>query len=262
MRYSILASGSTGNAFLIEAKKTRFLIDVGISARRVESALEAFGISLEALSGIWISHEHDDHVRGLYALLKKAPLPLYMNAATYAALKPKLPPVDVPVHIFPTGTRHRFYDLEVSTFAVSHDAVDPMMFRFTEVGGPSLVYLTDLGFVSERVKAAIEGAEAYVFEANHDVAMLRVGRYPWPLKRRILSDVGHLSNDDAAYALADVVHKTTRRIHLAHLSQENNVPEIARLSVVDILVRESVLSDADARVDVARPDAPSPLLSL
>ncbi|CAM3411171.1 hypothetical protein SA87_06835 [Hydrogenibacillus schlegelii] len=267
VRYSILASGSSGNAFYLEGGGMRFLVDAGVSARRIQAALGAFGVTLTALDGIWISHEHDDHVRGLWTLLKRAPVPLFMNPKTYAALSPRLEALRAEgapfrLHLFPSGTRHRFRGLDVTTFSVSHDAADPMMFHFAEVGGPSLALVTDLGVVPDRVKAVIEGADAYVFEANHDAALLWGGRYPWPIKRRIASPVGHLSNEEAARALADVVGPATQRIHLAHLSRENNRPDLALRAVGEMLARRGRHARPEAILDIARPDVPSPLFPL
>ncbi|MBR2681449.1 MAG: MBL fold metallo-hydrolase, partial [Exiguobacterium sp.] len=124
--------------------------------------------------------------------------------------------------------------VDVESFGVSHDAAEPMFYVF-HYGGKKLALLTDTGYVSERIKKTIENADVFVFESNHDVGMLRMGRYPWSVKRRILSDVGHISNEEAGLALADVIGERTKQVYLAHLSQDNNMKELARMTVAQIL---------------------------
>src|SRR5690625_2465596 len=140
-----------------------------------------------------------------------------------------------------------FGDIEVESFGVSHDAVEPMFFTFRN-NGKKVALVTDLGYVSERIKRTVADADAYIFEANHDVQMLRMGRYPWNVKRRILGDSGHVSNEDCGLALADVIGNQTKRIYLAHLSQDNNMKELARMSVQQILQERGIsveLHDTD-----------------
>jgi phosphoribosyl 1,2-cyclic phosphodiesterase len=129
--------------------------------------------------------------------------------------------------------------LEVESFGVSHDAAEPMFYVFHQ-GSKKLTLITDTGYVSDRMKGTIKNSDMYVFESNHDVEMLRMGRYPWSIKRRILSDVGHVSNEDAALAMADVIGDQTKRIYLAHLSQDNNMKEIARMSVAQVLQQKDI----------------------
>src|SRR5699024_537201 len=147
-----------------------------------------------------------------------------------------------------------FGDIDVESFGVSHDAADPMFYTFHHEG-KKVALVTDLGYVSERIKKTVEKADAYIFEANHDVQMLRMGRYPWNVKRRILGDSGHVSNEDAGLALADIIGNNTNRIYLAHLSQDNNMKDLARMSVDSILKERGItldLKDTD-------PNNPTPL---
>ena len=127
-----------------------------------------------------------------------------------------------------------FGSLDIQSFAVSHDAADPMFYVFHE-NGRKLVLITDTGYVSDRMKGHIKGADSFVFESNHDVGMLQMGRYPWSVKRRILSDVGHVSNEDAAVAMSEVVEEKPTRIYLSHLSKDNNMKDLARMSVTQTL---------------------------
>lgn len=141
--------------------------------------------------------------------------------------------------LFETGTVKSFNDLTIESFGVSHDAAEPMFFTF-HANGKKVALVTDLGYVSERIKKTIEDADAYIFEANHDVNMLTMGRYPWNVKRRILSDSGHVSNEDCGIALSEVVGNKTKRIYLAHLSKDNNMKDLARMSVNQILVERGI----------------------
>ncbi|PTQ57458.1 MAG: Zn-dependent hydrolase (beta-lactamase superfamily) [Candidatus Carbobacillus altaicus] len=242
MEYAFISSGSSGNAFFIKSGETEFLIDVGVSTRRIEQALKAYHTSPERLTGIFISHEHRDHVQGLDVLTKRYEIPVYMNRETYASLPEKIKTrLRGMWQEFPTGTRHRFGSLQVETFSVSHDAKDPMMFRFVEdpLGQAlTLAFVTDTGYISDKMKETIYDAHVYVIEANHDESILRLGRYPWHLKQRILSDEGHLSNTAAAYALSELITNKTMRIHLAHLSEENNFPDLARLAVEQTIMED------------------------
>lgn len=265
MEYAFIASGSSGNAFFIRSGTTSFLIDAGVSARRIEQALKQYDTSPEQLTGIFISHEHKDHIQGLEVLIKRYDLPVYMNQKTYHALPEKLKQhLHGKWHEFPTGTRHRFESLQIETFAVSHDAEDPMMFRFVEdpLGeGLSLTFVTDTGYISDKMKAAMGEAHVYVLEANHDESMLRIGSYPWYLKQRILSDEGHLSNVAASYVLSELLTKKTLRIHLAHLSQENNFPDLARLVVEQTILSEHG-RDVRSMLHVASAKQPTALFTI
>ena len=235
MRLSVLASGSKGNAILVEMDGTRLLVDVGIGLRRLKACLTALGLSLDALDGVLLTHEHRDHVAGLGALLREVPLPVYSRPGTIAALPQR--------ELLPSACLHPFRGdmtlgaVQVAPFPLSHDAAEPVGYRVR--GSRTCTVATDLGFVTGAVQDAIEGTDALVLEANHDPATLRQGRYPWPLKQRILSNRGHLSNLDAAWTLARM-KKRPAQVFLAHLSEENNRPALAKETVQDILRRQGV----------------------
>lgn len=238
MKYSILASGSSGNSFFIRSQKTRLLTDVGLSSKRIETLLKGIGEDPSLLDGILITHEHIDHVRGLRVFAKKFNIPIYLNYGTWKAVSAQLEEVDPKnVTIFPAGDRHTFGDLTVESFPVSHDAAEPMCFTFFD-GEKKISYVTDLGYVSDRIKEQIFGSHVIIMEANHDVGMLRMGSYPWNVKRRILGDTGHLSNESSAEALSEVIDQRTERVYLAHLSKENNMIDLARMTVTQYLQEE------------------------
>ncbi|WP_183252604.1 MBL fold metallo-hydrolase [Anoxybacteroides tepidamans] len=235
MQFSVLASGSTGNAFYVETTKHRLLVDVGLSGKQIEQLFQQIGRHVKDVTAILVTHEHSDHIKGLGVLARKYQLPIYANEKTWKAMEGLIG--EIPTEqkfVFPIGAVRSFGDLDVESFGVSHDAAEPMFYVFHHEG-KKLVLITDTGYVSDRMKGIIKCADVFVFESNHDVEMLRMGSYPWHIKRRILSDVGHVSNEDAALALADVIGDQTKRIYLAHLSQDNNMKELARMTVEQML---------------------------
>ena len=238
LQFSVLASGSSGNALYIQTEKQRLLVDAGLSGKRMTELFEKIAVDPKKLDGILVTHEHSDHIKGVGILARKFHLPIYANAKTWRAMESDLGtiPTEQKFH-FECNETKTFVDLDVETFGVSHDAAEPMFYIFHH-GGKKLVIATDMGYVSEKIKGKIRDADVFIFEANHDINMLRMGRYPWNVKRRILSDVGHVSNEDAGYALANVVGDATSSIYLAHLSKDNNMKEFARMTVEQILIEQ------------------------
>lgn len=238
MQVSVLASGSKGNAVYVEMDGARFLIDAGISATRIKKGLAAHGVDAAKLDGVFITHEHCDHIAGLAMLSKWYHLPIFSRRATLASMSCR---TELPAQcLHPVTDGVCVAGVQVIPFSVSHDAADPVGYRI--IGSKCCVLATDLGFVTANVQAAIEGADTLILEANHDPEVLKNGAYPWPLKRRILSNRGHLANADAAWALARM-RKKPEKVFLAHLSEENNRPEIARKTVDGILTRQGIQLD-------------------
>jgi phosphoribosyl 1,2-cyclic phosphodiesterase len=235
MRFSVLASGSSGNAIYVENDEHAFLVDAGLSGRKMEELFTSVDRSMKKLSGILVTHEHSDHIKGLGILARKYKVPIYANAKTWMAMEHLVGniPIEQRFH-FDMESVKTFGSLDIQSFAVSHDAADPMFYVFHE-NGRKLVLITDTGYVSDRMKGYIKGADSFVFESNHDVGMLQMCRYPWSIKRRILSDVGHVSNEDAAVAMSEVVEEKPTRIYLSHLSKDNNMKDLARMSVTQTL---------------------------
>lgn len=231
MRFSILASGSTGNAVYVENDEHAFLVDVGFSGKKMEELFGQIDRGMKQLSGILVTHEHIDHIKGVGIIARKYNVPVYANAKTWQAMDKTVGniPSDLKFQ-FDMETTKQFGSIGIESFAVSHDAADPMFYVFHE-NERKLAVITDTGYVSDRMKGHIRGADAYVFESNHDVGMLQMGPYPWNTKRRILSDVGHISNEDAAVAMSEVVFEKPTQIYLSHLSKENNMQELARMTV-------------------------------
>lgn len=243
IRFSVLASGSTGNAFFIETDETKLLVDAGLSGIQLERLFSQINIDPSTLHGILVTHEHGDHIKGLGVMARKYNLPIYANQKTWGAMEKSIGKISLEQKfLFETNEVKTFGNLDIESFAVSHDAIDPMFFTFHQ-GNRKVALVTDLGYVSERIKKTIEDADAYIFEANHDVGMLRMGRYPWSVKRRILGDSGHVSNEDCGLALSDVISNKTKRIYLAHLSQDNNMKDLARMSVDQELQKHGINID-------------------
>ena len=226
MEFYTIASSSAGNAALVCHEDTPILIDAGVSCRRITQSLAALDLTLEDIDAILITHEHIDHVRALGTLQKKCAVPLYASRGTAAAL-------DYPaerVHAFTPGDALTVGSLRALPFRTSHDARESVGYRI-ESGDGSLAVLTDTGCITDEAHDLALGADTLLLEANHDVEMLTTGPYPYPLKRRILGEYGHLSNEAAAEFAVECVRAGTSDILLAHLSGENNTPSLAEYAV-------------------------------
>lgn len=241
LHFSVLASGSTGNAVYVEDGQNSFLVDAGLSGKQMESLFQAINRDISKLSGVFVTHEHSDHIKGIGVIARKYKLPVYANEKTWRAMDGLVG--EIPTEqkfIFNMESVQSFGLTDIESFGVSHDAAEPMFYVFHH-SGKKLVLITDTGYVSDRMKGIISNADAYVFESNHDVQMLRMGRYPWSVKRRILSDVGHVCNEDAAIAMSEVAGDNTKRFYLAHLSLDNNMKELARMSVTQELENRGII---------------------
>jgi len=262
LRFSVLASGSTGNAIYVETDQQKLLIDCGLSGKKMEGLFRAIDRDPNALDGILITHEHSDHIKGLGVFARRYRTPIYANEKTWRAMEGLVG--DIPVEqkfILATGSVKTFGDIDVETFGVSHDAAEPMFFVFHHEG-KRLALVTDLGYVSEKIKGTIRQADAYIMEANHDIQMLLAGRYPWNVKRRILGDTGHISNEDAGEALIDVIDDCTKQVYLAHLSRDNNMKELARMAVGQKLEQHGIRIGERVALYDTDPEVPTKLAVL
>jgi phosphoribosyl 1,2-cyclic phosphodiesterase len=237
---SVLASGSRGNCALVATSATRILVDAGLSGRETFKRLKALGERTEEISAILITHEHSDHVAGLQRLAKKLNVPVFITAPTHHAWSravrdaegaiPELPKSE---H-FSAGRGFRIGDIEVMPFTIPHDAADPVGFTF-KAEGIKVGFATDLGYMPTNVRNHLRGCSVLVIESNHDLEMLRSGPYPWSVKQRVMSRVGHLSNDSLAEFFTNDYDGGAEFLVLAHLSEQNNHPEIARTAAEQAL---------------------------
>jgi phosphoribosyl 1,2-cyclic phosphodiesterase len=230
---SMLASGSRGNCAIVASTRTRILVDAGISCRETFKRMKSLGDDPQSLSAILITHEHSDHIYGLATLAKKLRIPVFMTGATHQAWaramrdeKGERPQLERSER-FESGHKFQVGDIEVRPFTIPHDAADPVGFTF-RAEGIKVGYVTDLGYVPVSVRDHLRGCDVLVMESNHDLEMLRVGPYPWAVKQRVMSRVGHLSNEALADFLINDYDNGATFVVLAHLSEQNNHPEIAR----------------------------------
>jgi phosphoribosyl 1,2-cyclic phosphodiesterase len=227
-----LASGSSGNSSLVATERTRVLVDAGLSLRELTRRLALVGEKPECLTAIVITHEHSDHVSGLSTLARKHNLPVYLTRLT-------APRIDWGEHTaaveeFQAGARLRIGEIEIDSFTIPHDAVDPVGFCF-HVQGIKIGIVTDLGYIPESIHFHVGGAHVLLMESNHDLEMLRVGPYPWSVKQRVMSRVGHLSNLSMCDFLRESFDRGTPHLVLGHLSEHNNHPEIVRAMAASVL---------------------------
>jgi phosphoribosyl 1,2-cyclic phosphodiesterase len=252
----VLASGSKGNAIHISDGRTHLLFDAGLSGIEIQRRMEAAGLSVEALSGIVVSHEHSDHVRGVGVLARRFNLPVYISASTASAAANQLGRIDDlrPIRI---GTSFDIDLLTIHPFSTSHDARDPAGFTIAH-NDCKIGIATDLGIATGMVRHHLKACDVLVLEANHDPKMLADGPYPWPLKQRIKGRSGHLSNQASRDLLAELNHGGLCHVILAHLSETNNTPDKAR-QAFEQLMNEAI---PQARLHVACQDRCSDVVVL
>ncbi|MDH5762841.1 MAG: MBL fold metallo-hydrolase [Nitrospinota bacterium] len=251
-QFSVLASGSKGNAVYIESGQARILIDIGIGPRVLQKRLEHIRREPRDISALFLTHEHSDHISGAGALTKKHSTPVYGTRGTRDAMRRHVSP-DVDWRTIQQEDEAVVGDLTVESFATPHDAAESVAYT-VRCGSQKLGHITDLGKITPRVIEKLQSCDVLLVESNHDERMLENGNYPWPLKQRIQSDVGHLSNEACADLLARVKHDGLKTVVLMHLSESNNHPEIAMDSA------RRVLGDHPATLFPARQKHPSVLI--
>ncbi|MEA3329126.1 MAG: MBL fold metallo-hydrolase [Nanoarchaeota archaeon] len=238
MEVSALASGSSGNCFYIKNNKSSILVDAGISCKQIETRLEKLGESPEKIKGIFITHEHGDHIRGADVFARKFKVPIF---ATSQTIDSKLICSDSKlIREMKNNQIIKIANLKVKSFSKSHKAVDPVSFCIK--GDKKIAVITDLGFICENTQTAISKSDAIFIEANHDIEMLSNGPYPAFLKRWISGDTGHLSNEQALDGILNYASKNLKTIILSHLSEKNNCPKIAAQTFQDNLNSRKDLS--------------------
>lgn len=255
MRFCPLFSSSSGNSVYIGSAESGILVDVGRSAKQTREKLAEIGVGEESIKAIFITHEHSDHIKGLSVFAAKNNIPVYASAKTLLALRKSGVLTEKHMDFVADENGVEVGDFFVKPFHTSHDCADGRGYVVSAQNGNSrAAIMTDTGYVSSEMLSAVTGCGLVYIESNHDVAMLKTGPYPYILQQRILSNIGHLSNDACSEALRALVNKGTTQFVLAHLSKENNTPELAYDSSVSALSEIGALIGRDYLLDVATPE--------
>ncbi|MDD3304005.1 MAG: MBL fold metallo-hydrolase [Clostridia bacterium] len=236
-----LYSSSSGNMFHIGTNKTDILVDAGVNYKSITNALSGIDKNINDISAVLITHEHTDHIKGLPLLCRNNNIPIFACGKTADYIKDMLDEKNISSNIFKIsyGQPFQIHDIDITAFETSHDALMPCGFRLKS-DTTTLAYATDLGYVSNEVFENLQNADFVVLESNYDETMLDFGRYPYPLKRRIKCNLGHLSNLDSAQTVARLLKENDCNFVLAHLSENNNTPDIARSTFEDILTANDI----------------------
>ena len=258
-----LASGSSGNCICVGTEQAHVLIDTGISGKKIEQGLNSIDLEAKDMKGILVTHEHIDHIAGLGVMARRHHLPIYATLATIKAIQatssvgkidPDLFHVVRPMETFTIG------DMTIKPLHISHDAADPVAYHVSN-GSHRMAVVTDLGCYDETIVSELQGLDALLLEANHDIHMLQTGIYPYPLKQRILGDKGHLSNESSGRLLCRLLHDNFGAVMLGHLSKDNNYEALAYEAVrMEIAMGDNPYKADDFPVFVAKRDQPSQIL--
>lgn len=257
---AVLSSGSKGNSTYIRAGKYSVLIDAGLSGKALEQRMGALDLKPEDLNALLITHEHKDHIKGVGILSRRYDLPIYANDGTWAEAESDLGKITAKNRRVFTGD-FMVGDLKFSPYAISHDAAQPVGY-VCSAGNKKIVLTTDTGVVNEEIITKIKGADFFVLESNHDLEMLMTGKYPYFLKNRIKGREGHLSNDDTAALLPSLLKDNFPTVVLAHLSEENNNPKVAYITVNNVLKEAGITVGKDLRMGCAAQAKTTPLFRL
>ncbi len=249
IKFCSLISGSSGNCSFFTDGKTNILIDCGMSGKNLEKALLSIGTHAQDIDALLITHEHNDHIRGAGIVSRRYNIPIYATVGTHKCanigdIKDENRKLIKPNSDFEIGT------LGIRAFEIPHDSAEPVAYSMFSQG-KKYTSATDMGYISNNLFNEIKGSDCILLESNHDIEMLKVGPYPYPLKQRILSNVGHLSNEVAAQAALALVKTGTQKIMLGHLSENNNRPEIAQLETYNYLTQAGVKVGEDISLCVA-----------
>lgn len=256
MIFCPLYSGSSGNSIFVSSDNAKVLIDAGLPGKSIENAMNQIGQTSANIDAIFVTHEHIDHTKGIGVLSRKYNLPIYANEATWNAMINCIGKIKEDNIKFFDKDTITIKDIEIGRFNISHDAACPSGYSVSSKDKKVCV-ATDFGVFSKEIKENIEDADIILLESNHDVEMLKFGPYPYPLKRRILSNIGHLSNEDCGNAIVSIVNRKFKNIILGHLSKTNNYPDLAYQTVINILRENDITLDKEVKISMAKRDMPS-----
>lgn len=257
---AVLASGSKGNATYIRAGNYSVLIDAGLSAKKLEARMAALDIKPKSLDALLVTHEHKDHIKGVGVLSRRYGLPIYANDATWGAAEADLGKIKAEnIRVF--SEDFIIGDLNFTPYSISHDAADPVGY-VCKIKDKKIVLATDTGIVNKEIISHLKGADFFVLESNHDLEMLMTGKYPYFLKNRIRGKEGHLSNDDTAALLPQILTDNFPVVVLSHLSEKNNNPKVAYITVMNALKEAGYKVGEDLRLGCASQEKTTPLFRL
>ena len=265
MRLCSIASGSSGNCIYVGSDNTHLLVDTGIRKKKIDAGLKELDIKGEELDGILITHEHSDHIQGLGVFSRKYEVPIYATPGTIEGIENYAPLGRMPeglLHPIHTDESFILGDIKIDPFRISHDAKEPSGYRMN-CCGKSVAVATDLGIYDEYTVSKLKSLDAVLLEANHDIHMLEVGSYPYYLKRRVMGDKGHLSNELSGRLLCDILHDNLKHILLGHLSKENNYAKLAYETVkLEVTLSDNIYKGEDLDMAVARRDMISEIITV
>jgi phosphoribosyl 1,2-cyclic phosphodiesterase len=258
-----LYSGSSGNSMFIASDKARILIDAGLPGKKIDMALQEINQEPKDLNGIFITHEHSDHIKGIGVLSRKYDIPIYANADTWSAMENSIGKIkEHNVKVIDKRSITEIQDMNIKAFNIPHDAVAPMGYTVSD-GKKNISVATDFGTFTREIYDNIKDSEVILLESNHDVNMLKFGPYPYPLKRRILSEIGHLSNDDCGSAIVELSKcSLNKKIILGHLSNTNNQPDLAYQTVFNVLNENGIKQNQDIILTMANRHNPSSYIEI
>lgn len=265
MRLCSIASGSSGNCIMVGADNCHLIIDAGISGKRIEQGLNSLGHKTSEMQGVLVTHEHIDHISGLGVIARRYGLPIYTTEGTKQAIlsTKAVGKIDESLfHVITPDQEFTVGELEIEPVRISHDAADPVAY-IVKKDGRSAGVITDLGKYDDYIIDKMQGLDVLLLEANHDVNMLQMGPYPYPLKQRILGDRGHLSNELSGQLLGKILHDKFQEVVLGHLSKENNYAELAYETVrLEVTMGDNPYKGNDFPIHVANRDCVSELITV
>ncbi len=261
MKFCPLFSGSSGNSIFVGENDTNILIDVGMPGKSIDKELNDIGVDPKTIDGIFITHEHSDHIKGVGVLSRKYDIPVYAPSLTWQAMEGKIGAIKEKNIKVADEKYTEIKSLIVENFPISHDAACPRGYKVHGINKKACI-ATDLGYFSAEVKSALDDSDIILLESNHDIEMVKFGPYPYPLKQRILSTIGHLSNEDCGKAIVEVLKGDYKTIYLGHLSKTNNYPELAYETVVGVLREHNIDIKKDIELRMCNRDKHSLLLDI
>ena len=263
MKFCSLYSGSSGNSIFIASDNAKVLIDAGLAGKKIDEALKHIGEEASSIDGIFITHEHIDHIKGVGVLSRKYDIPIYANDNTWAVMEKNIGKIkEHNIKIMDRRSSITINDLEIRSFNIPHDAIAPVGYTVSYAGKNASV-VTDFGVFTEEIRDNIIDSDIILLESNHDVNMLRMGPYPYKLKLRVLGENGHLSNEDCGSAIVSLLKNDKKKqIVLGHLSGTNNHPDLAYQTVVDVLSANGIRPGDDVILQLASRHNPSEIILL